>query len=79
MEGLIQKLGGPVPPRPDTAQLAEELLSLMGWRKSLEVPEKPLASCFTTIDGAPQLVGTLNGNDLRIVVESFCKDVLAGC
>jgi hypothetical protein len=76
MEGLIRRLGGRVPPEPDTAQLAEDLLSLMGWRKSLEVPEKPLASCLITVDGAPQLVGTLSGNDLRIVVESFCKDVL---
>jgi hypothetical protein len=76
MEGLLLRLGGRVPSRPGTAQLAEELLGLLGWRKSSEVPERPLASCFTTIDGAPQLVGTLSGNDLRIIVESFCKDVL---
>lgn len=57
--------------------LAEKLLHVFGWRQSDEWREKPLAGCIKTGgDNTPALAENLSGNDLRIVLESFCKDIV---
>lgn len=77
MMTLIQTHTGEPPTATDAPLLAEELLHAFGWRQSDEVREKPLAGCIKGgTDTAPTIAGNLSGNDLRIVVESFCKDII---
>jgi hypothetical protein len=77
MMSLIQTHTGKLPTATDAPLLAEELLHAFGWRQSDEVREKPLAGCIKgSADTAPTIAGNLSGNDLRIVVESFCKDIV---
>ncbi|MEI6454348.1 MAG: hypothetical protein WCO31_07115, partial [Actinomycetes bacterium] len=77
MMTLIQTHTGEPPTATDAPLLAEELLHAFGWRQSDEVREKPLAGCIKgSADTAPTIAGNLSGNDLRIVVESFCKDIV---
>lgn len=74
---LIQLQGGNPPEIADAASLADELLDSFGWRRTDEVRERPLAGCIKTVDGGQTLLAeALSGNELRIVLESFCKDVL---
>ena len=41
------------------------------------MPKKPLAGCIKTGgDTAATLAENLSGNDLRIILESFCKDIV---
>jgi hypothetical protein len=77
MMTLIQNHGGQAPTATDAAHLAEELLHTFGWQHSDEGREKPLAGCIKT-DGetTPSIAENLSGNDLRIVLESFCKDIV---
>jgi hypothetical protein len=74
---LIALHGGQASENTVAAQLADELLECFGWRKSDETHEVPLAACLKTF-GSPALTPDerFSGNDLRIVVESFCKDFL---
>ncbi len=77
MMTLIQTHTGEPTTATDAPLLAEELLQAFGWRQSDEVGEKPLAGCIKgSDDTAPTIAGNLSGNDLRIVVESFCKDIV---
>jgi hypothetical protein len=74
---LIRLHGKEVPTTVDATSLADELLNSFGWRQLDEVLEKPLASCIRIADNdAFSLADTFSGNSLRIVLESFCKDVL---
>lgn len=74
---LIQAHGGKPSEEVGATQLAEGLLHAFGWRQSVEGPERPLAGCILTgDDNRPALSDHLTGNDLRIVLESFCKDVV---
>jgi hypothetical protein len=57
--------------------LAETLIESFGWRSCDEVPETPLAGCIgATADGAVAITPQMSDKDLRIVLESFCKDLL---
>lgn len=77
MMTLIQTHTGEPPTAKDAPLLAEELLRAFGWRQSDEVREKPLAGCIKgSSDTALTIAGNVSGNDLRIVVESFCKDIV---
>ena len=77
MRSLIETHTGGPPTATDAPLLAEELLQAFGWRQSDEVREKPLAGCINgSGDTEPTIAGNLSGNDLRIVVESFCKDIV---
>ncbi len=76
MMNLIYVHGGKVQPTSSTPQLAEELLLTFGWQDVDRVREKPLAACINGDVTSPRLVENLTGNDLRIVLESFCKDVV---
>lgn len=56
---------------------AEKLLHALGWWQSDEVNKKPLAGCIRDNGNSPPtLEGNPSGNDLRIVLESFCKDIV---
>lgn len=77
MMTLIQTHGEQPPTAVDAPHLAEDLLHAFGWRQSDEAREKPLAGCIKTGgDTTPALAEHLSGNDLRIVLESFCKDIV---
>jgi len=77
MMTLIQTHGAEPPTAVDAPRLAEELLNALGWRQTDEVREKPLAGCIRTgSETTPLLAENLSGNDLRIVLESFCKDIV---
>jgi hypothetical protein len=74
---LIQTHGGQPPTAAEAMFLADELLDALGWRQADEVREKPLAACIKASGHtAPILAQDLSGNDLRIVLESFCKDIV---
>lgn len=74
---LIQAHRGDPPSATDAPHLAEELLNAFGWQQSDEVREKPLAGCIRIGGATPAtLAENLSGNDLRIVLESFCKDIV---
>jgi hypothetical protein len=77
MTRLIQSYGAEAPPVGDAKALAESLLDSCGWLATNEVREKPLARFLTTsADGAVTLADGTSGNDLRIALESFCKDLV---
>lgn len=77
MMDLIQAHGEESPKAADAPQLAEELLQAFGWRQMDGTREKPLAGCVRTgNDATPLLAENLSGNDLRVVLESFCKDIV---
>lgn len=77
MMTLIQAHTGVPSEAPPAPDLAEELLQAFGWRQCDDVRERPLAGCIKgSADTAPTIAGNLTGNDLRIVVESFCKDIV---
>ena len=77
MMNLIQLHGGEPPTATDAPRLAEELLHAFGWRQLDEVRQKPLAGCIQTgSNTAATLAENLSGNDLRIILESFCKDIV---
>jgi len=74
---LIGKHEGQSHAEVDAQHLAEMLLESFGWRSCDEVPETPLAGCITTTaDGAVAIPPQMSDKDLRIVLESFCKDLL---
>jgi hypothetical protein len=74
---LIQLHGGQPPMAADVATLGDAVLHTFGWRQSEEVREKPLAGCIKTgRDNTVSLAENLSGNELRIVLESFCKDIV---
>ena len=77
MNRLIAQHNGRTEGTSNSSQMANELLDCLGWRRSDEVRKTPLASCLNAF-GEPSLTagGQVSGNDLRIVVESFCKDIL---
>lgn len=75
--GMIGLQGAKVPNGADSAELADLLLDAFGWREAKEKAEKPLASCIEKAgDGTLRLSGALSGNDVRITLESFCKDII---
>lgn len=77
MSQLIKRQGRQAPEGADAPSLAEVLLDSFGWRPSDEVREKPLAGWIkTAAGGVLTLPDGISGNDLRIVLESFCKDLL---
>ena len=77
MMSLIQAHTGEPHTTEDRPLLAEEVLNAFGWERDEDVREKPLASCISIRgEDAPMLEENLSGNDLRIVLESFCKDVI---
>jgi len=76
MMALIQAHGGEPPEVPNAPRLADQLLHVFGWRESDEARERPLAGCISASASAPVLSAGLSGNDLRIVLESFCKDIV---
>jgi hypothetical protein len=59
------------------SQMADELLDCFGWEKSNEIRRRPLAACLKILED-PALMSEerFSGNDLRIITESFCKDLL---
>ncbi|MBX3733962.1 MAG: hypothetical protein KF791_15405 [Verrucomicrobiae bacterium] len=76
MMALIQTNGGEPPEEPNAPRLAAQLLHVFGWRESDEARERSLAGCISAGKSAPVLSAGLTGNDLRIVLESFCKDIV---
>lgn len=77
MMSLIRTHTGGEPTAADAPLLAEEVLQAFGWRQSDDVRERPLAGCIKgSGNTAPTIAGNLSGNDLRIVLESFCKDII---
>jgi hypothetical protein len=77
LKRLVEKQGGTTSGGADRAALADSLIDVMGWKSVAETRETPLAACVQQggnggFDTAPEL----SGNDLRIVGESFCKDVI---
>ncbi len=77
MMALIEKEKGQIPDGADAACLADAVINLLGWLAVDEVSERPLADCIrTTANGALTVTEGMSGNDVRIVLESFCKDLL---
>lgn len=71
----------PLLPRPDCQgsreELAGRLLAHWGWQEKEELPRTALASTVRLgKDGKAVLPESTTPNDLRIILESFCKDVL---
>lgn len=61
----------------DRAALADSLLDCLGWRKAKEARETPLSACIQKQDDSGfDVAHNLSGNDLRIVAESFVKDLI---
>jgi hypothetical protein len=74
---LLQKHSVEVPRDADSGKLADLLLSSFGWHQTRSVCEKPLSSCIEkAADGQLKLSRALSGNDVRIMLESFCKDII---
>jgi hypothetical protein len=66
-----------IPLKADRARLADVLLCCFGWHETRVRNEQPLAGCIEkTVDGAPRLRDSLAGNDVRIRLESSCKDIV---
>ena len=78
MKVLIKSHTGESTTATDAPHLAEELLEALGWRHADVLREKPLAGCVTTNakNTVTTLTENLSGNELRIVLESLCKDVI---
>lgn len=77
MMSLVEAHSGSEAAAQEAAVLAEKVLDAFGWERAEDVREKPLASCISIGDkDMPMLEENLSGNDLRIVLESFCKDVI---
>ncbi|MBY0526197.1 MAG: hypothetical protein K2R98_22575, partial [Gemmataceae bacterium] len=75
--GMIRSQGSQVPDSADSAQLADSLLGALGWHETKDALERPLAGCIEKAgDGTLRLSGALSGNDVRITLESFCKDII---
>jgi hypothetical protein len=77
MTKLIALHGGQASENTAAGEMADELLECFGWRKSDETREVPLAAClkeFRNSALAPE--ERRSGNELRIFVDSFCKDLL---
>jgi hypothetical protein len=77
LKRLIEEQGRTVADGADRPALADSLLDVMGWKSVAETRETPLAACIQTgpngdLDCAPGL----SGNDLRMIGESFCKDII---
>lgn len=61
----------------DKTTLVEVLLNKLGWLGGEENKEKPLASCIKAVaEGGYVLNDHIEGNQIRITLESFCKDVI---
>jgi hypothetical protein len=77
MMNLIEKESVQLPAQLDASCLADTLLASLGWRAEDQVSEQPLAGCIAVNDkGQDALKEGISGNDLRIILESFCKDLL---
>lgn len=77
MMNLIATHGGESPKTAGALDLAEEVVDAFGWRQSEEFHETPLAATIKIgANSELSLTESLGGNDLRIVVESFCKDIV---
>ncbi len=76
MMDLIKEHGGEPTAEPNAPRVADKLLHVFGWRGSDGVREKPLAGCISARENVLALSSGLSGNDLRIVLESFCKDIV---
>lgn len=75
---IIDSYGEIIPQHHDTMQLSSQLIGLLGWRQFGLSREPSLASCIDRQDKNenPVLKTGLSGNDLRKVLESFCKDII---
>jgi hypothetical protein len=77
IRALLEMQGESVREDAGVAQLSEHLLSSFGWRERRGEDGKSLASCLAKGDGgALRLASALSHNDIRIRLESFCKDVV---
>jgi hypothetical protein len=77
LAGLARKLDLAPPDLSDRNALAENLLSALGWKIEVQMRETPMAACIIRGDRAQlNTVPEISGNELRIVAESFSKDVL---
>lgn len=77
MMKLIQFHGGQSLTANEAPQLAEELLDALGWQQLDEVRKTPLAGCIQTRgDSAATIAENIDGNNIRRVLESFCKDIV---
>ncbi len=73
---LISKYGGTAEGGPGAKPLVEQLLETLGWYSEGE-RETPLAACVTKgIGESWKLKNGMNASSVRIVLESFCKDLL---
>lgn len=77
---MVQILGkhkADMPKDANSRSLADGLLSSFGWHETRVVRERSLASCMqTAADGQLKLSKSFSGNDVRIMLESFCKDII---
>lgn len=61
----------------DRTILVESLLNKLGWQRSEKDKEQPLAACIKLeAENLYVLIDEIDGNQLRIILESFCKDVI---
>ena len=76
LKSLITKYGGTAVGGPGAKPLVEQLLETMGWYSEGE-RETPLAACVEKgIGESWKLKRGMDVSSVRIVLESFCKDVL---
>lgn len=60
----------------DKTSSVEKLLTYFGWKSENNRKEITLAECIVMNDGKECLKDNLTGNDLRIIIESFIKDLI---
>lgn len=74
---LVGEWGGAAPSDVTRTILSEALLDAFGWKEVEKALEIPLAGCIhrNGLD-SPVLAESVTGNDLRIVLESVCKDIV---
>ncbi len=78
LSSLIKSYGGTAPQTTDRNSLASQVIELFGWHQPVIDKEISLASCIEELptDGKLSMKSGLTGNDLRIILESFCKDIM---
>ncbi|MCA8937965.1 MAG: hypothetical protein KDB68_17405 [Planctomycetes bacterium] len=77
LEELIHSFGGVPSETSDRTDLAEQTLLLMGWLAESDTLTIPLARCVaSTSEDSDPAFPPITSNDLRKVLENFCKDVM---
>ncbi|MBK8518752.1 MAG: hypothetical protein IPL55_21455 [Saprospiraceae bacterium] len=65
-----------ISPNQTPSQLVESLLVEFGWPIEKDTNEKKLVECIEVYNGKNAINKSFSGNDIRIICESFCKDLV---